>query len=550
MLAAGLVAAVFSSVSAQEFTRTTGSTNDDEISWAVAPPHILQMDFVAIAGYHRYGTGGPLAARVLDATFCADWPVEVDIASAFPEGNYEDIVFDEFNGNSVAAGFGTPPGAGANSMDAMVSVNSWYNALFTFSIGSSTLNEKAEAIIQVAQDYFVIAGRRWDETNTSASTGFITLLKITNSSGWSAAIVWEIEVGTVNTFIEDIVYNPGNNSIFAVGGTEMPGASSNFATFLGEYNVWSGAYISDVTIDRGLNPSQTNFYGQALDYDSGCNLLYLTGYGTPSNNAAALAYVMAVDATTLTTVYDYNFLPANEFTSDIIWNPVRSSVAITGFAPNGGNNDGTLLEMEFCPSPNSPTTGYGTMFDATSSDDRFFALGWVDFWNTYLLVGGSLDAGVWDHFHVSHDPSVGACPSTSYGTTFTQLSANATVPNYNPVNTSFSMQSIDNIQVTDGQNAICQPSCRTAGHQDTEAPLEANEMSIYPNPVSSTLTVQCTGNWESDLFIYDVKGALVKTISNPELTMTVDLTGLKSGIYLIRRMTSSGKVVTEKFTKE
>lgn len=79
---------------------------------------------------------------------------------------------------------------------------------------------------------------------------------------------------------------------------------------------------------------------------------------------------------------------------------------------------------------------------------------------------------------------------------------------------------------------------------------------IYPNPVASDLQVTVQGiesNQIIDLHILDMKGNLVRTISNATAKgniLSVDLTSLAPGMYIIQMIEGEIKIQTERFIKE
>lgn len=76
-----------------------------------------------------------------------------------------------------------------------------------------------------------------------------------------------------------------------------------------------------------------------------------------------------------------------------------------------------------------------------------------------------------------------------------------------------------------------------------------NSVNIYPNPASENLQIaNCRNN--SIISIYNIYGQQIanyKTVSNRE---NLDISGLKSGIYLIKIQQENGDAVTVKFVKE
>jgi len=69
-------------------------------------------------------------------------------------------------------------------------------------------------------------------------------------------------------------------------------------------------------------------------------------------------------------------------------------------------------------------------------------------------------------------------------------------------------------------------------------------LSVYPNPSYGTLTINHPGTEALTLELMDAKGSLLRTLSVNE--PATELTGLASGLYLLRFTTGSGKTHTQK----
>ncbi|RFC55221.1 T9SS type A sorting domain-containing protein [Brumimicrobium aurantiacum] len=72
---------------------------------------------------------------------------------------------------------------------------------------------------------------------------------------------------------------------------------------------------------------------------------------------------------------------------------------------------------------------------------------------------------------------------------------------------------------------------------------EALDFSIYPNPVSSILTIESTQNINGEIEFFDVNGKLVKTMESFDEKVTIDVSGFENGVYFLHFDVGSGKVV-------
>ncbi|MCB4808620.1 T9SS type A sorting domain-containing protein [Tamlana sp. 62-3] len=73
-----------------------------------------------------------------------------------------------------------------------------------------------------------------------------------------------------------------------------------------------------------------------------------------------------------------------------------------------------------------------------------------------------------------------------------------------------------------------------------------NDLSIYPNPATKTITINNTLDNISEIEIYNVLGKKVLT----SITKTIDVSNLKSGIYLVSIMDNDGIKTTKRIIKQ
>ena len=87
----------------------------------------------------------------------------------------------------------------------------------------------------------------------------------------------------------------------------------------------------------------------------------------------------------------------------------------------------------------------------------------------------------------------------------------------------------------------------------TDVPLSINEpegnnsgVSLYPNPVSTTLTAVSDGSMVTRLEVFNTTGQLIKTTPSAEL----DMTALSSGLYLVEITANNGKKWVKRIVKK
>jgi uncharacterized protein (TIGR02145 family) len=74
-----------------------------------------------------------------------------------------------------------------------------------------------------------------------------------------------------------------------------------------------------------------------------------------------------------------------------------------------------------------------------------------------------------------------------------------------------------------------------------------NDFHIFPNPVINSLSIQTTQ--KSSIEISNIQGQIIKTTQSDNLGITIDVSILSSGIYLLKSTSSKG-IVIKKFIKE
>lgn len=84
--------------------------------------------------------------------------------------------------------------------------------------------------------------------------------------------------------------------------------------------------------------------------------------------------------------------------------------------------------------------------------------------------------------------------------------------------------------------------CETLNSQD----FETLNVRLYPNPVSTRLSIEAKGVTISEVSIYDLTGKLVKTSQNTQ----INVSELFSGAYIIRLTDDSGRVMARKLIKD
>lgn len=74
-------------------------------------------------------------------------------------------------------------------------------------------------------------------------------------------------------------------------------------------------------------------------------------------------------------------------------------------------------------------------------------------------------------------------------------------------------------------------------------------VSIYPNPATTTLNLTSTGISDFELSVLDITGKVIKTQKMLDQTFTFDVSDLASGIYMLRLVSTDGTSKVVKFVK-
>ena len=75
------------------------------------------------------------------------------------------------------------------------------------------------------------------------------------------------------------------------------------------------------------------------------------------------------------------------------------------------------------------------------------------------------------------------------------------------------------------------------------------EISIYPNPATTTLNLSSTGISDFEVSILDITGKVIRTERMLDQTFTFDVSDLSSGIYMLRLVSHDGASKIVKFVK-
>ena len=78
---------------------------------------------------------------------------------------------------------------------------------------------------------------------------------------------------------------------------------------------------------------------------------------------------------------------------------------------------------------------------------------------------------------------------------------------------------------------------------------EAFTLNMYPNPTNGNLNIRCDNVRIAQVQVFDIFGKLLLTESVNDNSTSLNLSGLASGVYVVRTTSADHSVVTRKVVK-
>ena len=202
---------------------------------------------------------------------------------------------------------------------------------------------------------------------------------------------------------------------------------------------------------------------------------------------------------------------------------------------NEANNWAMQVEQYNFPLENDKT--YTARFQAWADNDRVICLTIEDPANGYALLGTSENEGAYDIEGVTRskwDLIVTTVP-TFYELVLTvdQMQETSSTKFAFLLAQSAEVLYIDSVSLMEGNN-VSVPVTKTSS------------VKVYPNPAVNELYIQGMAG-HSNVVVYNVLGAQVKEYSR--VSQSINVSDLKSGVYMIKFTSQDGKLVTSKFIK-
>ncbi|MBO7587666.1 MAG: fibronectin type III domain-containing protein [Bacteroidales bacterium] len=182
----------------------------------------------------------------------------------------------------------------------------------------------------------------------------------------------------------------------------------------------------------------------------------------------------------------------------------------------------TLNQQGTCPSPTNVSVSDTTLHEATIS--------WMQEDST---------ASRWD---VQYKAS-----SSSYWNTITTSNNPYTLTGLSP-NTSYDIQI--KARCTNGLwSTPSNPVSFTTMPDGINEYTIDNTVTVFPNPTTGSIQIQCTGSTLETVSLYDVYGKLLQTMNADSPTASLNLSSYTAGTYFIRIVTENG-MVTKRVVKQ
>ena len=80
----------------------------------------------------------------------------------------------------------------------------------------------------------------------------------------------------------------------------------------------------------------------------------------------------------------------------------------------------------------------------------------------------------------------------------------------------------------------------------TTSSVDNSSIKLYPNPTTSSVTLEITGNTgATTVLVTDISGKVISTHTTEESTLSIDMSNVAPGIYLFT-VNTGGKMYSEK----
>jgi len=177
---------------------------------------------------------------------------------------------------------------------------------------------------------------------------------------------------------------------------------------------------------------------------------------------------------------------------------------------------------------------YVIKFEAMADAERIIQVTLEDPANSYNLLGETADETSIDGRSKWNVPITTEMTEYVLTTTIDAIEDNTTVKFAFLLGTTTDVVYIDNVSMME------------EGAETSVAVTEAASVKVYPNPASSTISVQSSGEFDA-VRILNVAGQVTMSANNAS---TIDVAGLKAGVYFVELMQNNSTVARSQFVKQ
>jgi hypothetical protein len=126
----------------------------------------------------------------------------------------------------------------------------------------------------------------------------------------------------------------------------------------------------------------------------------------------------------------------------------------------------------------------------------------------------------------------------------------ATASNYNPVTTVANYSDVSILKY--GATAKANPSAAKSAPTTVQEDVKVTSFMMHPNPVVNSLSIELSDSTIQSIGIFSFLGKTVRNVNMKTASkqVTLDVTPLIKGLYVLKITTTDGQVLTKSFLKE
>ncbi len=282
------------------------------------------------------------------------------------------------------------------------------------------------------------------------------------------------------------------------------------------------------------NNSKTMSAHKSIAYGDG--IAILGDYNSSNNNIDR--FICFVDSNLTLTVYNDLVVAAGStlMNGDYCVDGTGQNILLTGQKYNGTNSRSFILSLSSSGNINwkAKSSNPGGLAGMTAWSDRVISVGSGDGSVPVISITDNTGAGFCDSLTLdvnNYHPTLALLTGTTYSYDITSFwGSTATITSTNDIEYTRTM--------------IC--GSAPVGIESND---EIQQLSIYPNPASDAMVVEFGSENSLSLIVTDLSGKAIINRPNFVSGTRIDLTDLKSGLYIIH-LKSETQLIFQKFIKQ